>query len=84
MHTLKATQTYSNTITHLDENKRLSDIQHAFRKWHNCETHFTTVIDKWAKVLDNQDQVDTFLLYFQKDLDTIRTNSLKVNCLAKE
>ena len=28
----------SNIMTHLDEHKLQSDKQHAFRKWHSCET----------------------------------------------
>ena len=50
----------SNTMAHLDDHKLLSDKQHAFRKWHCCETQLTTLIDDWAKGLDNNGQVDTF------------------------
>ena len=57
-------------MAHLDEHKLLSDKQHAFRKWHCCETQLITVIDDWAKILDNQGQIDTFVLYFEKALDT--------------
>ena len=60
----------SNIMAHLDENKLLSDKQHAFRKWHSCETQLATVINDWAKILDNQDQVDTFILDFEKAFDT--------------
>ena len=28
----------SNIMAHLDEHQLLSDKQHAFRKWHSCET----------------------------------------------
>ena len=59
----------SNIMTHLDENKLLSDRQHAFRKRHSCETQLTTVINDWAKILDNR-QVDTFILDFEKAFDT--------------
>ena len=38
----------SNIIAHLDEHRLLSDKQHAFSKWHSCET-LTTMIDDWAK-----------------------------------
>ena len=55
-----------NIVSHLDHHKLLSDRQHAFRKSHSCETQLATVIDDWAKVLDNQGQVDTFILYFEK------------------
>ena len=60
----------SNIMAHLDEHKLLSDKQHTFRKWHSCETQLTTVIDDWAKVLDNKGQVDTFILDFEKAFDT--------------
>ena len=53
-------------MDHLDEHKHLSDKQHAFRKWHSCETQLTTVIDDWAKVLDN----DTFKLDFENAFDS--------------
>ena len=42
-----------NIMAHLDEYKRLSDRQHAFRKTHSCETQLTMVINDWAKILDN-------------------------------
>ena len=60
----------SNIMAHLDEHKLLSDKQHAFRKWHSCETQLTTVINDWAKVLDNKGQVDTFILDFEKAFGT--------------
>ena len=53
-------------MAHLDEYKLLSDRQHAFRKGHSCETQLTTVINDWAKILDNSGQVDTFILDFEK------------------
>ena len=60
----------SNIMAHLDEYKLLSDRQHAFRKGHSCETQLTTVINDWAKILDNRRQVDTFILDFEKAFDT--------------
>ena len=60
----------SNIMAHLDEYKLLSDRQHAFRKRHSCETQLTTVINDWAKILDNGGQVDTFSLDFEKAFDT--------------
>ena len=60
----------SNIMAHLDEHKLLSDKQHAFRKWHSCETQLATVINDWAKILDNKGQVDTFILDFEKAFDT--------------
>ena len=50
--------------------KLLSDRQHAFRKWLSCETQWTTVINDWAKILDNGGQVDIFILDFEKTFET--------------
>ena len=52
-------------MAHLDEHELLSDRQHAFRKWHSCETQ-----NDWAKILDKKGQVDTFILDFAKAFDT--------------
>ena len=71
-------------MAHLDEHKLLSDKQHAFRKWHSCETQLATVINDWAKILDNKGQVDKFILDFKKAFDTPHMNSLRVNCLVME
>ena len=57
-------------MAHLDEYKLLSNRQHAFRKGHSCETQLTTVINDWAKILDNRGHVDTFILDFEKTSDT--------------
>ena len=70
----------SNIMAHLDEHRLLPEKQHAFRKWHSCETQLITVIDDWAKILDNQGQVDTF----EKAFDTPLMNFSKANCLAME
>ena len=56
--------------SHLVEHKLLSDRQRAFRKGHSCETQLTTVINDWAKILDNRGQVDTFIFDFEKAFDT--------------
>ena len=57
-------------MAHMDEHRLLSEKQRAFRKWHSCETQLITVIDDRAKILDNQGQVDTFILDFEKAFDT--------------
>ena len=44
----------SNIMAHLDGYNLMSDRQHAFRKGHSCETQLTSVINDWAKVLDNR------------------------------
>ena len=70
--TVQVTRTHSmfKYHAHLNEYKLLSDRQHAFRKGHSCETKLTTVINDWAKILDNRGQVDTFILDFEKAFDT--------------
>ena len=72
----------SNIMAHLDEYKLLSDRQHAFRKGHSCETQLTTVINDWAKILDNRGQVDTFILDFEKAFDTPPQELLKSKLLS--
>ena len=66
-------------MSHLDHYNLLSGRQHAFRKSHSCETQLAsvTVIDDWAKILDNQGQVDTFILDFKKAFDTSAHELLK-------
>ena len=71
----------SNIMAHLDEHRLLSEKQHAFRKWHSCETQLITVIDDWAKILDNQGQVDTFILDFEKAFDAPLMNFSKASCV---
>ena len=66
-------------MAHLGEYKLQSDRQHAFRKGHSCETQLTTIINGWAKILDNRGQVDTFILDFEKAFDTHPHERLKSN-----
>ena len=68
-------------MAHLDEHELLSDRQHAFRKWHSCETQLTSVINDWAKILDKKGQVDTFILDFEKAFDTPPHELLKSKLL---
>ena len=55
---------------HLDQYDLLLDKQHAFRKWHSCETQSITVINDWAKISDKKGKVDTFILDFEKAFNT--------------
>ena len=71
-------------MAHLDEHRLLSEKQHAFMKWHSCETQLITGIDDWAKILDNQGQVYTFILDFEKAFDTPLMNFSNANCLTME
>ena len=47
-----------------------------------CETHLTTAIDDWAKILNKQGQVDTFILDFKKAFDTPSHELLKSKLLS--
>ena len=62
---------YTNIMARLDEHKLLSDRQYAFRKNRSCETQLMTVINDWAKLLDAEGQVETFILDFEKAFDTL-------------
>ena len=46
------------------------DNMHLEKEKNSCETQLTTVINDWAKILDNGGQVDTFILDFEKAIDT--------------
>ena len=47
------------------------------KKRHSCETQMTTVINDWAKTLDNGGHVDTFMLDLEKAFDTSPHELLK-------
>ena len=57
-------------MAHLDEQKLLPDREHAFQKKHNYETRLVTVMNDWANILDEDKQVDAFILDFEKAFDT--------------
>ena len=72
----------SNIMAHLDEHELLSDRQHAFRKWHSCETQLTTLINDWAKILDKKARSTLLYSILKRLLILLPMNSLKANCLA--
>ena len=72
----------STIMSYLDHHKLLSDRQHAFRKSHSCETQLATVIEDWEKILDNQGQVDSFILDFDKAFVTPLHEFLKSKLLS--
>ena len=67
----------SNIMKHLEEHSIITDRQHAFRKYHSCETQLCTIIDDWAKELDKGNQTDIFFLDFEKAFDTVPHELLK-------
>ena len=68
---------YSNIMRHLEQNNILHANQHAFRKRHSCETQLVNVIEDWANSIDKKQQVDIFILDFEKAFDTVPHELLK-------
>ncbi|PIK41515.1 putative RNA-directed DNA polymerase from mobile element jockey-like [Apostichopus japonicus] len=64
-------------MEHFQNNNILSANQHAFRKYHSCETQLVSVINEWASSLDQRKQVDVFILDFEKAFDTVPHELLK-------
>ena len=50
-------------------NINFSQIDNMHLERHSFETQLTTVINDWAKTLENGGQVDTFILDFEKTFD---------------
>ena len=71
-------QMRTNIIVHLEEHKLLSDWKYTLRKRRSYEIQLTTVRNDWVKMLDNERQMDTFILDFEKAFDNPLMNSLKV------
>ena len=67
----------SNLMQFFEGNNILSDRQHAFRQKRSCETQLNTVIHDWAGMLDKKNQVDIFILDFEKAFDTVPHELLK-------
>jgi hypothetical protein len=67
----------SNLMKYFEQNNILTDRQHAFRRNRSCESQLNTVIHDWASMLDNQKQVDIFILDFEKAFDTVPHELLK-------
>ena len=64
-------------MKHLEKHNIITDKQHAFRKYHSCETQLCTVVNDWAKELDKGNQVDIFFLDLEKAFDTVPHELLK-------
>jgi hypothetical protein len=67
----------SNIMSHLEEHNVITDKQHAFRKYHSCETQLCSVIHDWARNIDKNKQTDIFILDFEKAFDTVPHEQLK-------
>ena len=62
---------FSHIMSHLEEFKVLSDIQHDFRKSHSCKTQLLITLEDLATDLDHGKQSDIILLDFAKAFDTV-------------
>ena len=62
---------FSHIMTHLEELKILSDIQHGFRKSHSRENQLLVTLEDLTKNLDHGKQSDLILLDFAKAFDTV-------------
>ena len=62
---------FSHIMSHLEEFKILSDIQHGFRKSHSCETQLLITLEDLARNLDHGKQSVIILLDFAKAFDTV-------------
>ena len=62
---------FSHIMSHLEEFKIVSDIQHGFLKSHSCETQLLITLEDLARNLDHGKQSDIILLDFAKAFDTV-------------
>ena len=63
-------------MSHLEEFKILSDIQHGFRKSYSCETQLRIALEDLAKNLDHGKQSDIILLDFAEAFNTVPNQRL--------
>ena len=63
------------SVSHLEEFKIVSDIQHGFRKSYSCETQLRITLEDLAKNLDRGKQNDIILLDVLKLLILSHTNA---------
>ena len=63
------------SVSHLQEFKIVSDIQHGFRKSYSCETQLRITLEDLAKNLDRGKQNDDILLDILKLLILSHTNA---------
>ena len=66
---------FSPIMSHLEEFKIVSDIQHGFRKSYSCETQLRITLEDLAKNLDHGKQNDIILLDILKLLILSHTNA---------
>ena len=64
-------------MSHLDKHNIITSRQHAFCKFHSCETQLCNVTHDLAKNIDDGKQTDIFKLDFEKAFDTVLLEQLK-------
>ena len=62
---------HGNIISHLDQQRILTDVQHGFCKSRLCETQLIKTVNDLTKSLNEGQQVDSILLNFSKALDVV-------------
>ena len=62
---------HRNIISHLDQQRILTDVQHGFHKSRSCETQLIKTVNDLAKSLNEGQQVDSILLDFSKAFDVV-------------
>ena len=62
---------HKNRISHLDQQRILTDVQPGFRKSQSCETQLIKTVNNLAKSLNKGQQVDSILLDFSKAFDVV-------------
>ena len=65
-------------LTHLDNNKILSDTQHGFRQSRSCETQLVQFVDELLQHMCDGKQIDAVVMDFSKAFDMVPHNSLLV------
>ena len=54
---------------HLEDHNVLSNFQHGFCKWRNCETQLIMAIHDLVSAMNSKKQVDAFIIDFSKAFD---------------
>ena len=59
------------TLSHLENNNILTNLNHGFRKGYSCETQLLTTTHDFLTSFDTNKQVDIAILDFSKAFDTV-------------
>ena len=61
----------TNILSHLEDHKLLTSVQHGFRKNHSCETQLLITVDDFFSSFDAKIQTDVGVLDFSRAFDTV-------------